>query len=237
MLNGTYEPFALSLLNKLLPEGGIFVDVGANVGIYTVLGACCTGRTGTVYAFEPEVENFRLLERNLALNDLGHVRVEQAAVGESDGHAVLQIEANSIGTHSLVRSQTGADSLVDQVEVPVVSLDAFFSKIDLGRVDLLKVDVEGFEPKVLAGAQRILEMTQHLLIEYSRLSLPTDWQGDYFADRLAAFPLLYLIDDLHAQLRRIEKEDFRTLNYANILASRTPIVVADRLDAHIHGNK
>ncbi len=124
----------------------VFVDVGSNVGLYAC--AVAVGRLSPrVLAFEPEPDLFRALTRNVALNGI-HVDLRQAAVGSADGEARLKI----VSGHNRGLSHV-SDS--GDLAVPMRSLD---SAIALrGGVIAVKIDVEGFEMDVLAGAQALFK--------------------------------------------------------------------------------
>jgi FkbM family methyltransferase len=136
-----YEPEVwFSLLNAVRP-GDTFVDVGANIGLYAVAAARRV-RPGKVIAFEPDAGNAELLARTVALNDVGEVvEVRRIALGAERGELPFRS----------AMQQSGFDARGTEV-VPMSTLD---SEID-GRVDVLKIDVEGFEPEVLAGAHSLL---------------------------------------------------------------------------------
>ncbi|MGZ5804419.1 MAG: FkbM family methyltransferase [Xanthobacteraceae bacterium] len=127
----------------------IFVDVGANLGLYT----CVVGRLGTVprlVAFEPDRENFARLKANLALNDLTEkVEAHEAAVGAQFGTATLVPSAQA----NRGMSRIGGKRADDAYEVALVTLDDIVPQV--GRNIAIKIDVEGFEEQVLSGASRL----------------------------------------------------------------------------------
>lgn len=137
-----YEDMAFAL-HVLRPEE-LFVDVGANVGAYSVLAAGAAG--AVVVAFEPIAETANRLEQNIRLNDLSeHVEVHRAGVGSSDGELTFTKHLDVVN-HVCVNGEAG-------VRVPIVALDDVLG----GRPPaLVKIDVEGFEPEVLRGASRML---------------------------------------------------------------------------------
>ena len=96
---GIWEPYETSLVMDLLHPGAVFVDVGANIGYFTVLAATTAGK---VFAFEPDPENFRLLEANLALNALQRkVTAVPAALAEEDGEGQLYLSEDNLGDHQI----------------------------------------------------------------------------------------------------------------------------------------
>ena len=141
------------------------VDVGANIGFYTILMAHKVGPSGRVYAFEPDPMNLGLLKMNLLLNNLQNVQVCEAAVSQSEGTAHLYLSPDNFGDHRLHPDQQESR---EKLEIKTVSLDEFLTREEqLANVRLLKLDTQGCEPLVLAGAQSVLEQSQPtLFLEY-----------------------------------------------------------------------
>jgi FkbM family methyltransferase len=148
---GVYEPQETQWLLDYLRPGMVVVDVGANVGYYTLLARAAIGPSGRVIAFEPaERPRARLLE---AVRQFDNVTVVNSAVGGSAGVGVLYSDdAAGNDTPTLV-AQAGRS----RTDVSIRTLDECLAGLGVEQVDLLKVDVEGWEPQVLAGARRLLE--------------------------------------------------------------------------------
>ncbi len=138
------------LISGILFPGAVVADVGANIGIYSRFLSRCVGRTGVVHAFEPSLENFRRLQS--ATRKLTNVRLSHAAVGERSGRSHLYLSDNLNVDHRAYPSE--GDSR-DTVPIDVIALDDYFRPGD--RVDLIKLDVQGYELHALRGANRILE--------------------------------------------------------------------------------
>ena len=147
---GIWEPFETELVRRSLAPGGVFLDVGANLGYFTVLGAAWVGDAGRVYAFEPEPRNFRLLQTNLDLNGYaGRVTVCEAALSDRSGTGYLKLHPDNLGDHQLVEPAAGA------VEVALVEGAAWFRERE-ARLDLVKIDVQGAEHAVVRGLMPLL---------------------------------------------------------------------------------
>ena len=173
---GVWEPYETSLLLELLRPGDVFVDVGANIGYFSVLAASVVraegaeGAEGAVFAFEPDPDNFRLLQANAALNAQQNcITTVPAALSDSTGEGRLFLAADNLGDHQVYAGEEtrpsiaiallqGSEYLEDRVQ----------------RVDLIKVDTQGSEFHVIAGLlplllrlQRkpriIIELTPHAL--------------------------------------------------------------------------
>ncbi len=164
---GVHEPaltqFLLDNFSKAAESN--FIDVGANIGYFACLMSKLAGPSGKVLAFEPEPQNFKLLERNIEINRLTNVEAHACALGAREGAARLGLyKAANRGRHSLVDSE-GKSS----VEVPVRRLDDVTRESAPGvqSWSLVKIDVEGYEGLVLNGAAETLARTEILVIEYS----------------------------------------------------------------------
>jgi len=154
LLRDWVEP-ELRELGRLLSPGDVFVDVGANIGLYTLKAARLVGPTGRVVAIEPGAEARMQLERNLSLNAFHWVDVLGVALSDADGEAMLH--------HVDLGHDPQAFSLLENLAtggrgetVPTARLDRIVDEQALRRLDLIKIDVEGAEPLVLAGAEGAL---------------------------------------------------------------------------------
>lgn len=150
IVDGTYEPHLLAFVRGFLKPGMTFVDVGANVGLYSVLAAGLVGPTGRVVSVEPNSENCRLLLTSAARNRQNQIELHPLACGMERGHAVIRTALGSNGGFI-----AGVDDAVLDPTAMVVAV-APLDELVSGSVDLIKVDVEGAEALVFAGAERIL---------------------------------------------------------------------------------
>jgi FkbM family methyltransferase len=135
-----------ALLDEYVRPGATVFDVGGNIGYLTLYFAQRVGPTGRVFAFEPEPANYAELARNIELNGLTQCRAVPAAVGAADGEIYIESGMNGHVNGS------GAGS-----RQALVSLDSFTAKEKIAKVDLVKIDVEGYEMHVLEGMKRMLE--------------------------------------------------------------------------------
>jgi len=148
------------LLRDTLVAGAVVVDAGANIGIYSRFLSRCVGQTGVVHSFEPAPKNFRRLQS--AMQNLTNVRVHQAAVGEHRGTSNLYLSDRLNVDHRMYA--TGKDSRL-VVGIDVIALDDYFKPGE--RVDLIKMDIQGYELHALRGAKRVLQENSRvqLLVE------------------------------------------------------------------------
>src|SRR2546430_12818061 len=149
------------LLRKILFQGAIVADVGANIGIYSQFLSRCVGPTGLVHSFEPSPDNFRRL--STATRDLSNVRLTQAAVGERSGECKLYLSDKLNVDH---RAYKADGEFRHAVATEMVALDDYFQPGQ--RVDLIKMDIQGYELHALRGAQRVLadNSAAKLLLEF-----------------------------------------------------------------------
>jgi FkbM family methyltransferase len=159
-----YEPGATAAMCAVLKPGSVFVDVGANTGYFSVLAGLLVGPLGRVVAFEPNPDVRARLERHLELNGLtDRVVVSDAALGsreQNDARFYISCCDSNDGLSSLSRSAVGFGSGALRTEITtsvrVRTFDAVAEQLGLGRIDLMKVDVEGGEYDVFAGMSRTL---------------------------------------------------------------------------------
>jgi FkbM family methyltransferase len=158
---GKEELRELRLLSELLRPGDVFVDCGANIGLFTVWGADLVGSRGTVIACEPVAETFRRLEENCALNDIAdRVRLVNRAVAAEGG-----LEVRLAGDAHNVMSIDASSDIVGQVAT-TITIDHLVD--GSSEVAGLKVDVEGYELATLRGGEEtIARSTPWILIEFN----------------------------------------------------------------------
>jgi len=158
---GTYERAVQERLVELLRPGGIFWDVGSHIGFFTLLASRLVGKDGRVHTFEPHLANVARLEAGIKLNDARNVTVHKCAITAERGSRKLYSH-NASNMWTLVPELGGALS----VDVQCRALDELSR--DLGRPDVIKIDVEGAECDALRGGSELL--TQHrpkLIVEFS----------------------------------------------------------------------
>jgi FkbM family methyltransferase len=150
----------LPLLNRLLSAGQVFVDVGANYGVYTAAASQAVGPTGRVLSFEPATDAFAVLERNIRLGNVGNVAAFRMALSKDRQPMVLRLREDS-STNAI-----GAAPAEGEPFEPIVTstLDAELARAGVDHVHLLKLDVEGAEEWVLRGAPEVLQRSKPSLL-------------------------------------------------------------------------
>ena len=195
-----YEPYETELILRQIKSGDIIVDIGANIGYYTVLFADKVGKLGKVIAIEPDPINFEILQKNIKENRLKNVVAVQAAVGSENKKMEIYESKTNYGDHRLwqnpsvdksghppaeaIASAIAGRSPLEERE----TLNIFCRRLDdllkdLGyssvaeamegqsKINLIKMDTQGWEPEVFAGAQKTIEKDLPIIFfEYSPTS-------------------------------------------------------------------
>lgn len=132
---------------------GVFIDIGANIGKYSIMVGNKLKNKGNVIAIEPESKNFKILEKNIRLNNLNNVIVISKGCFSKKGKLTFYLDNIGTGGHSLVKKEVGNK----KIEIEVDTLDNILKNLKIKRVDLIKIDVEGAEADVLKGAEKTLK--------------------------------------------------------------------------------
>ncbi|PSO83532.1 MAG: hypothetical protein BRC41_11990 [Cyanobacteria bacterium QH_9_48_43] len=165
--NGYHEKCTTNLINNYLKDGMTFIDVGANIGYFTLVAARKVEKNGRVFSFEPELENFDLLSKNVELNRLNNITFENIALSNLEGEIVLNKDPNSKGRHSICISREGWVP----IRCKAMRLDAYFKKtqIHIKQIDFIKIDAEGAELAILKGMENLIDPKKTLiLLEFSK---------------------------------------------------------------------
>ena len=153
--------------DKVLRPGAVFFDIGANIGLYAVPASLQVGPAGQTVCFEAHPALCSFLRDNVARNCSYNVTVENLAVGAADGRIELAFNPSNPGETRVALANEIGDS------VPLVTLDRYCRQRRIGSIDYMKLDVEGYEAKVLRGAEGIVSASPDILIqtEYEPLHL------------------------------------------------------------------
>jgi FkbM family methyltransferase len=153
---GGFENPQRRFVERFLQPGMTVLDLGAHHGFYTLVASKRVGARGKVISFEPSPRERRALRLHLLLNRCRNVEVEELALGDEDTESDLfVVEDYASGCNSLRRPDVQAST--STLRVRVSCLDSWLAKRDIGRVDFIKLDVEGAELNVLKGASRLLQ--------------------------------------------------------------------------------
>lgn len=162
-LNGVYEPPTAAVFAELIKPGDSVLDVGANAGFFSLLCARLAGAGGRVIAFEPIPSVRANLMANIEINDFRHVQVIPKAV--SDAAATLTIYEGPDG-HKGISSLRPLESASNKLTIEAIALDDIAAA--LGKVDCIKIDVEGAEMLALLGMEKLVARDRpHFIIEFT----------------------------------------------------------------------
>lgn len=183
----THEPHVTRVMRPLLRPGTVMIDIGANIGYYTLLAASRVGSTGKVIAFEPSVENCALLHRSLQVNDFENVVLHNVAVADTArvvGFRMHDSNGYIIPDHPPTSSE----------HVQTVTLDHVLG--DEPRIDLIKMDIEGAEGRALQGMHRVMQRCHPILfteLNPSALQAVSHMTPEEYLNRLRAFDYVLCI--------------------------------------------
>ena len=181
LFNPDYNREELDFLRANLPDGGVFVDIGANVGTYALSLARSVGARGMVIAVEPHPVIHTRLDFNRAASGFAQVRLVAGAAGEADGEVMIETDSGNLGASHVVTGNPSAGAF----KVPCFTLQHILADAGASRIDALKIDVEGFEDRVLTG---FFAQAPHALwpraVVIEHLSRG-EWQTDCIADMIA----------------------------------------------------
>lgn len=174
------QPGVRKAIEKYLSPGDTFVDAGANIGFFTVVGAKIVGQRGKVIAVEMIPETAQALRAHIAINGLENVTVIEQALADAAGDEIIaHMPAGHVGQATLLPETLGGEP-TNKVRVTTTTLDLICASID--KVDLMKIDLEGAEALALKGGESMLAMTKRVVFE----ARPGDKGAGATADALEA---------------------------------------------------
>lgn len=222
---GVYEPFQIETFRTQVQAGDVVLDIGANIGLYTVIAAGRVGEAGAVFSFEPEDENYALLTKNIKANNFTNTQAVNCAVSNENGTATLSLAEDNKGNHSLLSPTiSGATQ-----QVTIVRIDDWLRENKVEKVNVIKMDIQGAEPHALEGMRETMTYTPILFIEYEPALLRTAAHDPIqMLTGLQSYGYdLYDVNEGSRSLVRIENGVSFTASlkgdaYANILAIPQP---------------
>jgi len=222
IVKGQFEIGERRFLTKVLRKGDCFVDVGANIGLFTVLAGKLVGPSGKVIALEPAPATRQVLEKQVLLNRLRNVEI--VPLGLSDRRCVEQLWCSQDGNdafNSFGKPLQG--ELYQPVDVPTTTLDDLCQELLGGFAPrLIKIDVEGWEPKVLAGGGEILRSSRapDLLVEFCEAALRNASSSceQLFGALESLGYRMFEVNGYHGLLTPLDQ--IKPIAYCNVLATK-----------------
>jgi len=176
--NDVFEPYTTEVIKQNISNGDLVMDIGANIGYFTLIMAKGIKENGKVFSFEPEPKNFELLKKNVEINNYSNVILEKKAIGNKTGIAKLYLadRKNNIfhsGMHRIFRSDL-VSQISNPVSINIIKLDDYLQDLkSIKKIRLIKIDVEGAEFDVLKGMSKILDENKgiKIVMEFSSENL------------------------------------------------------------------
>lgn len=216
--DGVWEKYETELIHKLIKPGDIVADIGANIGYYTLIAAKLAGDEGKVYSFEPESNNFELLNKNIKINGYTNCIPVKKALSNKKGEIKLFLNSTNLGAHSFIDDRT-LNRRGGEVYVQTITLDDYFeNEVKSNKIDFIKMDAEGAEGLVISGAHRILkENNVKILMEFwpnGLRKLGTDPLK--MLHELGSFGFkIKLLDEKKCQMRGLQNNEI--IDYCDII--------------------
>jgi FkbM family methyltransferase len=207
---GIHEPDNSVYLkeNIYLNSGDIAIDIGANLGWYSVLLSKVSHAKAKIYSFEPDPFNYNLLDFNLQGNDCANVNPVNMGVSNEPGNLDLYLyPSKNRGRHSLIPNDDH-----QKVSVDVVCLNKYFNDTNLEQLKFIKIDIEGFEYFAIKGATDLLEIVPTIMMEYSPQLYKLSFNAKKLVDCMVGYSYIpkILVD---GELTVIKTDDLLNLDY------------------------
>ena len=152
----SHEPLTTHLMINELKQNMICIDLGSNIGYYAVIESNIVGESGKIFAIEPSPVNFPILKSNLENQKMNNFLAYNIAIGDKNENMEFIISSKS--NWSKIRMNNEKINSEDKIiKIPVKTLDSFVQENDIKKIDILRMDVEGFEYNIIVGANNVLE--------------------------------------------------------------------------------
>ena len=206
-LLGIVEPTTTEFFKKNIKEGDVVVDIGANIGYYTLLFSKKVGKTGKVFAFEPDPRNIPVLKKNVEANGCSNVTIVEKAVCDSNEGVIFYLGGIS-DCSSICPRGPGNEK---EVHVESTTLDRYFEKT-LEKISLIKMDTEGAEAFVFKGMQELVRKNPDVMIVAEIAPMLMEQGGSDPKEYLEGIERLgFEIYDIDEGKRKIEKHSVSEL--------------------------
>jgi len=156
-VNGVYEKFLTEVVKKEIKEGDVVLDIGSHIGYFTLIFAKLVSKTGKVFAFEPAPSSFLLLKKNIEINGYKNVVLVNKAVSNRNGKLRLFLNEKNKSDNRIYNSNNGWKS----IEIESIKLDDYFKDYKR-KIDLIKIDVQGAEWRVVDGMRDLLRRNKNI---------------------------------------------------------------------------
>jgi len=168
LFTGVHEELATKVLQKEVSSGMTVIDIGANLGYYALLEASIVGEEGQVYALEPVPANFNILLKNIKVNGYTNIKAYCKAVSSKSGTSTIALtDASNWGSMLDIKAQVVSEYMKQKmhkltrqiIEIDTVNLDDFVEQEGINQINLIRMDIEGYEVEVIKGMLKTLKNT------------------------------------------------------------------------------
>jgi FkbM family methyltransferase len=206
--NYSTESLEAQVFEKYLKPGARILDLGANIGFYTLLASSKVGTNGQVIAFEPSPQNFKLINLSLKANSFSNVITVNSAVSDFVGKSFLHLSPYYNSEHSLFNYHYSSGHMdnSNQILIDVTTVDKILEDSFDYAVDLIKMDIEGSESKALAGMQRVLDENEHLVL------ITEFWPKGFENANSNPLDFLKKLEELNFKIHHIDEAKGHTYN-------------------------
>lgn len=220
-----FEPDMVKLFKTLASNSKIILDIGANIGCTSLL---FSDLSEIVYAFEPSPTTFALLEKNISNSGKTNIQLQNIGLGDEAYKTTLTFSPTN-RSGGFVSNQTKIKHGHTTENIIIQRLDDLFNQLGNQKIDFIKIDVEGFEAKVIAGGKKliqeyrpivVLELNHWCLNAFQRTSIP-----DFFDFLRSIFPVLIAVDKMN-YLDLYNENDTYSVMYQHILNMKFPNIIA-----------
>lgn len=192
LITGKFSESETEVFESLIKYGDVVVNIGAHVGYFTLLAADKVGSSGKVYSFEPDINNYRILKRNIEANNIINVTLVKCALSDKKGDGYLYKSYENTGDHKIYKTK----EIRNYEKIRIDTIDNYFKNLNI-KIDLIKIDVQGVEPKVIRGGLKTIKSTKNLKI-ISEL-----WPSGLIESGEAAEEYLFLLEKLGFSIKEI----------------------------------
>lgn len=215
---GEYEPTLSYIFSTLIKKGMTILDIGGNIGYFSLMASRLVGPNGKVYVFEPDPTNFMYLRKNIEINDISNINLVKKCVSNKEGIIKLHHHPIYHSCHSIFKSSSKRST--KEIDVESIVLDKMF-KNECSKISFIKMDIEGAELNALKGMANLLKKNKvkYLLTEYNSRILRSIGKNanDFIAELANYFSRYYVIlDDINLKFDLFTKKD-TLIRYLNSL--------------------
>ena len=212
------DPKVTWVCQRILRPGDIMIDVGANVGLISIIAARLVGKTGTIHSFEPQPSLLDLFQQSIKANLYNQIILHPVGLSDRNGKMSLKVPKNNYGKGSLSRDYPAAET----IEIPIFKLSEYMKKYQLESIRLMKIDVEGHETQVIKGALELFKKVtpEVIIFEFNEKNKKLLWKNDIIQILHSIGYEFYEIPNaiFKIKLNRIYKDDNQQIKGNDIVA-------------------